>query len=428
MKNVVIIGAGLSGLACAIEFLQYAKVHPSESFTIHLLEKRDFQFSRRQKLVNIKKQEFSFFKPHSVRYWDEYCQQQFSSQKDDADKRKKLLKQLSSQPDYYLHPYIEAYVFKNFTIKALQTALFEHLLDLQDLTPNAILMLYTKSQPVQIYPEEAKLVVVHAEGQQTIKDVSAIFNCEGGKHQVTELLNTTLKNDAQFLYQTLSFPDTCHGAARFKVDREQVLSISKVKEEHLKKFQALGWKSNKLPSVYIIDDNNLKNKPNIKLFLATMLPKEYDLLDVKTRTEKIIAFLRQIASMAYKAPAEAFTVDDIDANDSSKPVYFFKSRQEHADHTVCELQNGMKMYLVGDAALSNFYPAGYSSVIALNEACYAVKTFCQGAPLTEYQLLCDYYQKYLRDELDYLKVQYKDELSLSALDVPAAANLHQTFR
>lgn len=41
-----------------------------------------------------------------------------------------------------------------------------------------------------------------------------------------------------------------------------------------------------------------------------------------------------------------------------------------------QLNNGTRIFLVGDACMSSFYPAGFSSQIALNQAILAVDLIC----------------------------------------------------
>lgn len=414
--NIVVIGAGLSGLVSVIEFFKYAKDHPDQSFTINLIEKRSLEFIRRQKLVMAMKREFGFFSKFPAIYWEEYCRANFNdlgkSQTDDAY-RKKFLQKLDKQQSYYVHPYTRFYTLKNFSIKSLQQALYEQILAYKAKVSNLTLNTYTDSE-IEEFCLSAKTLQFKCNGaSQIIRDIDCILNCEGSKHEVTNIINAHLKKfyDQSFQYRYFNFPLTYHCAVRLKININQLQSEMITQQQSLQAFRKLGDTSGVLPKMFIIDDNYYKKQEcnELKLFIASKIPSSIYFLPAPQRKAAIIAWSKQIASMAYQVSVENFSFDPcLNEKASHMDAMVFSNRMEYADQATIEFKNGMKIFLVGDASMTNFYPAGYSSMIALNQACMAVQLVCSQQPLTKYQEMFQFYKNYLDSELEVLRDYFID--------------------
>ena len=142
-KKITVIGAGLSGLVSIIECINKAKQNPSDFFELSIIEKRSLNFNRRQKLIICRLNEFRSG-TFPATYWQEFCEKNFDPYGDikrqfnqfnqidtqrmkPSNYREKFLYKLWRQENYYEHKIRNTFVFKNFSIKELQLALYEHI-------------------------------------------------------------------------------------------------------------------------------------------------------------------------------------------------------------------------------------------------------------------------------------------------------------
>ncbi|MBA3660361.1 MAG: hypothetical protein H0W64_01405 [Gammaproteobacteria bacterium] len=442
-KNIIIVGAGLSGLTAIIKFLQNASTNPSLQFEINVIEKRSLNFNRRQKLINLNKREFQNFHdfPTSAsNYWDGYCKQLFDPNDQYSlnhekqlvhkvygimpeailSKREKFLRKLFRQDYSYLHPFTNKKTFKNFSIKELQFALLEHINELQNSVPNVEINWHVESQIRNIDFETKELTVVAGDRTYLLK-FDAIFNCEGTKAETTDIINTSLPPNVKekFAFEKIDFPLLYHCAVRLKLKPNVIpqepkslikfFSQQKNKNHHLaKKFKKIGFVSPTPPNLFIIDDNAYKyefekEKLSLRIFVASEIPKKiYDIPDLAERKKIIIQWAKLIASIRYGISDEFFEFDDRGETDHYQiNALTFANELKAVNRPEITLPNGVVIFLVGDANLSNFYPMGCSALFGLNEAIEAVELICkENQSKDSYVRLFNFYRLHLVNELE----------------------------
>lgn len=429
-KNIVVVGAGLAGLVTVIECINNARYNGNVLFNlnINIVEKRSLDFNRRQKLILVYPKELKY----KATFWQAFCEKNFdlygeikrkfltsiNGNENESNKpinrREKFLFKLWRQESTKLHEIRGIDVYKNFSIKELQLALYEHIQANSDSNIKIVWHQPATVKSINANSNELILEDVNSKNKTLLK-YDDIVIAEGSKGEVTEMINQTL--GYPFRFKRFNFPVLYHGSARLKLkepatpnplsqhnfkDEFDIQHPNKLsREELLIKFKTLGYQSDKLPNLFIIDDNYFKyknGKANLRLFVASEIPKLiYSIVDKREKKEAVIAWSKLIAALAYNISDDYFEFDPKgETNDSSINALTFDNELKYVETPVFKLSPTNYIYLIGDAAISNFYPLGFSSVIAATEASYVSQLVCNNNPACDkYTEQCRFYRMFV---------------------------------
>ncbi len=440
-KNIVVIGAGLAGLVTIIECINNGRLNTDKFFNLHIVEKRSLDFNRRQKITSTNLNEFKYG-PYPATYWQEFCENNFdpngaikrkflnslngneNEYKKPINRREKFLFKLWRQVNNTFNEFRREPANKNFSIKELQLALYEHI---QHSSVSNIQIVWHQPATVKsINANNNELILEDVNSKHhTLLKFDNIVIAEGSKGEVTEMINQTL--GFPFKFKRFNFPILYHGSARvqlaaplnqhhflfrssnnnsdFQAQFHNQYPKKLSNEELLIKFQALGYQSETLPNLFIVDDNYYKyknGKANLRLFIASEIPKSiYSITDKNLKKQVVIAWSKLIAALAYNISDDYFVFDPTgETNDSSINALAFDNELKYVEMPVFKLSSTSYIYLIGDAAISNFYPLAFSSIIAATEASYVSKLVCNNNPACDsYAKLCNYYRVFVANKL-----------------------------
>ncbi|QBR84941.1 hypothetical protein E3983_11610 [Legionella israelensis] len=402
--KVCIVGAGPSGLAMAMSLLEEAKKHPSKQFEIHIIEKRDFDFKRRQKLIIIPYRQApytSYLKSigESLR-WDDFCQKAFDPEhqltvddsghllrfnkemKKELNEQQKFLRRVLRQPEVNT-PFFKSP--KNFSIKTLQKALKEYLERAE--VRNAKIDWHPETVVEKINVSGSSISVTETKtNHMQALSFDYLIVCEGERREVVNLINKEMNAEDKFKYQALG-KKSYHMAVRLTVKSATDGDYRKFLKEQRKLYEeeegsiyeaaeALGWHSSGYDDpVYILDTNLYKESLDDKrwrprLFVASEIPESlYDIQDEQERRKKILEWSTIFASRLMRIPRDCFEIDTKEEDTHHKlNAVAFISDIHYVDNPIRQLSSGSYILLIGDCAISAHYPLGFSSTIAMNEA------------------------------------------------------------
>ncbi|CEK09650.1 hypothetical protein [Legionella hackeliae] len=420
--DVAVVGAGAAGLSAIASLIEEAKNNPSVELRIHVIEKRK-EFTRRQKLI-IPKDEVL---PAQELKWDTFCRELFDPKNElrvneagelvdrnkkpivNLNKRQKLLRKLLRQTDDLPSP-------KNFSIKSLQEALKEHI-DSQTLTNIKL-----------NWPPETKANAVDLNKKTIVLDNNEVINfdylllCEGEQRELTQQINKTINTDftssmTPFSYKKMGVP-TYNMAARLTVKPlEKGQSYHDFLAKHRKKIdlrlkdlQPYGWSIEEGDPDFIFDDNLYKERfkdPNWtpRLFVASRIPELLHTSSTSIKRRKTLEWASLFAAVRVQIPAENFVIDEKGESEKQANVGTFISDIKYVDDPVRRLPNGGYIILLGDCAMSPYYPAGFSSAIAMCEARIAAACIVHSHQKTNQfmALVAKYhiYEKYIAEYVGY---------------------------
>lgn len=421
ITRVAIIGAGPAGLVSLVEFIKQAKKNPERRFEVHIIEKRSLDFDRRQKLVD----EVCFnscLSSYSVINWSQYCKDLFNPDSQlffskipvsSLTKQQKFLSKFYRQESAPDHPLIPRRFLSNFSIKELQLALFDYVQSTKQ--PNIHIHWHIQSWVTGINFKEKTLEIQGINDEKSTIGFDHMINCEGGRGETIDIINRALPAVCweKFEFQSFKFPMLYHCAVRIKLKLPKELNLYSVQtaistDQLLEKFLMLSPSLKKLPDFFVTDDNFYKinfygNDFEPRIFIASEIPKEiYNNPNEEEKRSAIIRWAILIASMKYNIPEEYFEFDDKGENEQHKiNALTFENELKFVSNAAIQLPNEVKVFLAGDAGMSNFYPAGYSSLFALNQGILAVQLICcSHESIEEYIDTQQYYRRSLNGRLN----------------------------
>lgn len=399
--KITIIGAGLVGLFSLVEIISKARDQAEIFFEIDVVEKRDLNFSRAQKIIMIKDRYICDGSSISL---DVFCERRFF-----PDKSLKL----NSDGDLLVNGKIPDQTFRyrimqkiirqrlsnsgfpiNLSIKQFQKALLEQVND--NLPKNVILTWHLNSTVTHINLENAILSVSSKEGDDQEFFFDVLLNCEGEKRETVELINeaaTTARLSTPFEYKAIESEETFHTAIKLKfnkpVAKEYEQWLSEAKEKYAKSVTSDCVETALHQSVYIdgqltqihklpyIFDPNiykasyLKTPWTPKLFFAGPIPKTmHEMKDPKVKRQILLEWASYILANDFKIAPENFVIDTKDNSEDGlrQRVSTFTSKIKAVVNPCMILPNRSVVALLGDAAMSPYYFLGRSSLFGLNES------------------------------------------------------------
>ena len=291
------------------------------------------------------------------------------------NRREKFLYKLWRQEYCFLNDIRKVTVFKNFSIKELQLALSEHIQ--HSLDSNINIVWHHPAIVKSINANDKELILENVNSKNTTRlKFDDIVIAEGSTGEVTELINQSL--GYPFKFKRFNFPILYHGSARLKLKMPSFNLLSQnnndfsaqfdhqypnklSNEELLSKFKAPSVinQINSLSEFYVVDDNFYKYKNgegNLRLFVASEIPQSiYSIVDKREKKQAVIAWSKLIAALAYNISDDYFDFDNKgETNDSSINALTFDNELKHVEMPVYKLSPKNYIYLVGDAAISNF--------------------------------------------------------------------------
>lgn len=424
--NVTVVGAGPAGLATIASLLEKAKKAPAVELRIHIIEKRK-EFTRRQKLIVPRKD----ILPDPELRWDQFCHRLFDPHNElqvnhygelidtqqnpinNLNKRQKFLRKLMRQKDTYPAP-------KNFSIKSLQEALKEYL-DHQTI-PNVKLQWYeTRATAIDLQKK-----ILHLADHETVA-FDYLLVCEGeGKELVRELNKIIIKDFSPsltpFQYKKMGTP-THHIAARLTVKplgkgqtyQEFLANNRKPIQLSTKELHSYGWDPLWGNPDCIFDDNlykeNLKDptwKP--RLFIASRIPELlHNNSNPVIKRRKALEWTSFFAAKRVQVSADNFIIDEKGENDKQSNINTFLSDMRYVDNPCRKLPNGGYILLLGDCAMSPYYPVGISSAIPMVLGGLVADTIVNYSQQKEpFQAFIDKYHHYEKIIADYTGYRNED--------------------
>lgn len=439
--KVCIVGGGPAGLVCAASMLEEAEKNPNTTYEITLIEKRDFDFRRRQKLIitpsNAIQSLYKIKVIDSLR-WDVYCQQLFDSKKllstnsegslvsegaviNDLNHQRKFLRKVMRQKEYITELFFQ---LKNFSIKSLQNALLEFISEHKVKNVKIDLQKQVVIDGVNLVEGDITVgKLVDGKTISTPVPFDYLIDCEGEQRELVGLINNEIKDDAEKFHYTSMGKESYHFAVRLTVkevaDGDYSAFLNKQREllseqrssSYMPIFdddlnevmEKLGWEESKDP-LKIIDHNFYKESMNVKnwrprLFIAGEIPQSiHDIKDPKEKREAILKWSRIIAARLMLIPEDCFQIDTTGEDEKHQlNAGTFVSKIKKVNNPVKQLPNGKYVVLVGDCAMSPYYPLGFSSTIALNEAVTVAKDIVQNT-VEETQRFKNFTDKYFHYE------------------------------
>ncbi|HHF7350048.1 TPA: hypothetical protein ACPSKE_003266 [Legionella feeleii] len=441
--NIVVVGAGPAGLTLVASILQEAQKNPSMELRIHLIEKRT-EFTRRQKLIIPTEDDL----PAKELRWDKFCKQLFDPQNQfkintagdlvdehnalvtNLNKRQKFLRKLLRQKDEFREP-------KNFSIKSLQEAMKEHI---ENCEVSNVKLSWHSGAGIKSFDLKNKTLVL-LDNDNKIIEFDYLMLCEGEQRQLTKNINAAIEMEfsssvAPFCYKKMGTP-TYHVAARLRLKPlEKERNYYEFLEQNGKTIKldardlsSLGWDPRDGKPEAIFDDNLYKRtrfadpKWEPRLFIATEAPESLHKIPNSTiKRKKILEWASFFAAARLQVPPECFVIDEKGENETQSNAGTFFSDLRCVDNPVRKLPNNSYIVLLGDCAMSPYYPIGVSSAIAMIMARMA--SFCMTrlhehsepfqiliAKYQDYQLIIAKHAGGYRNEQIEMVVKYIDDLS-----------------
>ncbi|KTC84851.1 hypothetical protein [Legionella brunensis] len=428
--KICIVGIGPCGLSLIVSLLEEAKKYPSKRFELNVIEKRDFAFKRRQKLII---PAANLTGEHELR-WDDFCKKLFDptdklqlNHKGDLvdsdgipleniNKRQKLLRKWMRQPELFTE---KLNIPKNFSIRSLQEALKEHIDETK--VDNVAIHWYCETQ---IHNVDLQQQTVTSDSDLEIP-FDFLFVCEGERRELTQQINAKIKSDFShklppFTYEKLGVP-SYHMAARLTVkplssnysNYHQFLKQKRTKVSFdINELQKFGWNpKDEIDAIF--DDNLYKEhfadtnwKP--RLFIASPIPKNIHAQTPVTKRKTVSQWASFFAAVRAKIPQENFVIDTKGEDEKNQNITTFLSDIHYVDNPVRRLPTGGFIILLGDCAMSAYYPIGFSSAIAMNEAfaaaCDATRDNDEDEDDNRFNLLIEKYnlfQQFLATEVGF---------------------------
>lgn len=393
-KKICIIGFGPTAQAFIASMMQKAGATPDVKYEITVIEQRNANFQRRQRLVDIKpgvllaEESWESFLAKITKIRNRITENgdlldDTSAPIVNLNARQKFLRKLFRQSIVALCRQI---IVKNFSIKSLQKALFEQIESTK--LENVSVNLKFETMVDSINLTNKKLTIRSSkEIDQPSLDFDTLIICEGCKRNFTKQINeAVLKENINipiFDFESFPYQLPMNNAACLltvnSFDRTKTRSYFYLStDDYRAKLAALGWKSpngNEALPTYIVDNNMYKDKLSIKewkrvVFVASEIPEEIsEINDLNLRKQKVMAWIKAIASYQLQLPEECFDVSKCkDGGDEFDSLTMFETNTQYVKQPVMILPNNAEVLLLGDCSMSSLYQAGYSSCIGLNEA------------------------------------------------------------
>lgn len=392
-----IIGAGLAGLSSIISIIKRASAHPNVHFEIDVIEKRDLNFNRGQKIIMIDDPT-----DNKGLNWCDFCMRVFYPGKSLALNSKGDLLVDGKIPETNLRYKVVQKILRqktqeappvNLSIKQLQKALLDQI---NDSLPNNVKIKWHLKSTVTNLDVKTATLLVYSEGGGIEKVLfQVLLDCEGGKRQTVHIINKAVQESGlpPFEYEMLERVETYHMAIKIKLDNPRSKDYRQLMKEEAKKYgkdkakQERVWTFlttlvdingklipiNSLPA--IIDPNvykeNFYTTPWIpKYFMASPIPKAiHDILDQPTKRETLLKWASYMLANYYGIGPENFVIDTKDQSEKAMRLRAntFTSQINAVKNPILVLPNQSIIGVLGDAAMSSYYWKGISSLICLNE-------------------------------------------------------------
>lgn len=414
-KRVAIIGTGLTGLAFLSELLYQAQQSPEQQFEIDVIEKRNLQFTRVQKIIlnpgaldedqNQNNLWGRFYKENT--FWHDFCRQLFfpNAELRLDEKGNLLVNEKIPTPQTKCYQLIQKFiryesVLKdhsetyplNCSIRQLQDALLENINVMLVSTPNVKLRWHLETQINHIDFNKNTLTLSNKENIT----FDYLLNCEGEKRETVNIINTEFKkiNQEELAFQFSKIGhDTHHMAIKVRVKKTNAGDHRALLMQYLSS-------SNKSATGVLLDKlvviNNQKYTffetpeiydPNIykshlpgdvpfvpKFFVANQIPQViHEMPDNEHKRHVLLQLASAKIRFQFGLPENMLEIDTGKQANYSQPASTFVSSIKIANTAMIELPNGSIVGLLGDAAMSAHYPIGISSTMGLNEALVMVE-------------------------------------------------------
>ena len=394
VEKIAVIGVGPTGLAFISSLLEKAKSTPGKKYEITVIEKRSAEFTRWQRLVDIKpnvswsEQSWESFINSSVR----------SSSADTNNIRQKFIEKFRKQESLALSRQV---IVKNVSTKELQNALLEKIKSAK--VDNVSINWNAETKVDKINLTEKTLITTTKSGDISPHEFDTLVVCEGAGHngerefvnQINRAIQDEKINVTPFHFEPFSHQLPEHNAAglftiksanqnpgfQSYLKKGYVDNFKLSRKEAAKKIMKLGWvppSEDVTMPMYILDNNLYKGKLGVKnwkpkIFVASEIPDAIAKInDSNLKQEKIKEWLTILISYNLQLPPDYFEIVvkknngvDVDA------ISAFDTLAQSVNYPALTLPNGAQVVLLGDCSLSSIYQAGISSGIGLNESIVA---------------------------------------------------------
>lgn len=387
-EKICVVGMGPTGLAFIASMLEKTKKLPLKSYEITVFEKRSSQFTRRQRLVDIKPNVLM-----SEDSWESFLSHLFLDADNSSDElsqmnaRQKFIRKLSRQSMTFICRQAN---IKNFSIKALQKAILEHILTHE--IKNVSINWQTEVIIDDINISKQLLTIKDRSESKIQYEFDTLVICEGATRTITKQINAAVLsegiNTEPFQFQAFSNQLPRRNVScllsinilQENISKER-LNFNFQKLEFAKKLFDLGWHPSteniEFPT-FVLDDNLYKGAIGInnwrpKAFITSEIPEAIlAIANQEMRQQKMMEWITILASYRLRLPVECFEIaaEKIIENNILM-LMDFDSKAEYVNNPVMKLPGKGQIILLGDCSLSPVYQAGISSTIGLNEAIIA---------------------------------------------------------
>lgn len=418
--KTVIVGTGVGGLTAAAQLIKKAKENPNQMYEVHIIEKRKIShFTRRQKLINNKNLASKLID------WDTYCCETFNIpteadlsffNKIPLSKEEKFVQKLFRQRAFEnkFHALTGQIMPQNFSIKELQNALYSHI---RKTNAQNIHFYWYEESCIALIDFAEKFIQINHQDKKISFDHLLI--CDGTKSETTLLVNKMLTDasySSHFTFENAKVPTLYHCGVRIKLKSkfksEQDLTKFLLRQQTVQydehqdrkniitdKILALISQDNQNDQdgheflskyFFLIDDNfykqNFVKEADLRFYVTSEIPEYFHFITNQEKKRAVIidwAILH--VARAYNLPEDFFEFDSQGETEQHKiNATTFSDGIRYCLEPVMELDNGIRIILIGDACMSNSYILGYSSRLALNQAISAVNTICSSQSIKEY--------------------------------------------
>lgn len=419
--KVCVIGTGPTGLAFLNELLEEAKKNPKQPYEIHVVEKRDLDFTRGQKVIVL-----SDPTSNTGIRWDDFCVEHFFPKEkltldhnanllvngkipEEQDLRYKFVQKILRQPLGSTYP-------RNFSIKQLQSALLENINK-------------SKVKDVEIKWHQNTVVdsidlntnQIQLSNNDPPINFDILVDCEGESRETLKKINQSLaktkdNKSPTFEFGRIGSEPTYHMAIKMKIIDPGLRGYQELLETERERYQKdpniearvmlelsekVEVENEELEIIdlpFLFDPNMYKENlaiPNWvpKFFVVGAIPKEiHEIADPEQKRQVLEHWASYLLAEKFKISPDNFTFDDTNNPElDKKRALTFIEFPTFVINPVISLSNGGVIAVLGDAALSANYWRGISSTIGLNEAI----TMAKAIGSQQYTRVSEVYNKYL---------------------------------